>query len=636
MAFQNPLFYLLAFKTKRTNLYYWAFLAILCSLCYLVGLWTHSSSTTTASISSTFSGVSCSDQPHTTTTTTTVRLDFSAHHQSPDPPAQAARLDPIPPCDAKLSEYTPCEDGQRSLKFDRNMLIYRERHCPEPHEVLRCRIPAPHGYRVPFRWPESRDSVWYANVPHKWLTVEKKNQNWVRFVRDRFKFPGGGTMFPNGADAYIDDIDRLINLKDGSVRTAIDTGCGVASWGAYLLSRNIIAVSFAPRDTHEAQVQFALERGVPALIGVLASIRLPYPSRAFDMAHCSRCLIPWGQHDGHYLIEVDRVLRPGGYWILSGPPINWEKHWKGWNRTREDLKTEQTMIENVARSLCWKKLKQKDDLAIWQKPTNHVHCIMNRKVFKYPQMCQAEDPDKAWYTKMENCLTPLPEVSDIKKVAGGELPKWPERLTAIPPRISGGTLEGITAEIFRENTELWRKRVAYYKSLDSQLAEQGRYRNLLDMNSFLGGFAAALVDDPVWVMNVVPVEAQINTLGAIYERGLIGTYQNWCEAMSTYPRTYDFIHADSVFSLYKDRCDIKDVLLEMDRILRPEGSVVFRDDVDYLVKIKSIIDGMQWESRIVDHENGPHQREKILLAAKQYWTAPAPGQNKGGSKSASS
>lgn len=70
----------------------------------------------------------------------------------------------------------------------------------------------------------------------------------------------------------------------------------VASWGAYLLSRNILAISFAPRDTHEAQVQFALERGVPALIGVIASKRLPYPSRAFDMAHCSRCLIPWGEY----------------------------------------------------------------------------------------------------------------------------------------------------------------------------------------------------------------------------------------------------------------------------------------------------------------------------------------------------
>lgn len=67
----------------------------------------------------------------------------------------------------------------------------------------------------------------------------------------------------------------------------------VASWGAYLLKRNVLAMSFAPRDNHEAQVQFALERGVPAIIGVLGSIRLPYPSRAFDMAQCSRCLIPW-------------------------------------------------------------------------------------------------------------------------------------------------------------------------------------------------------------------------------------------------------------------------------------------------------------------------------------------------------
>lgn len=70
----------------------------------------------------------------------------------------------------------------------------------------------------------------------------------------------------------------------------------VASWGAYLMSRNITTMSFAPRDNHEAQVQFALERGVPAMIGVIASKRLPYPSRAFDMAHCSRCLIPWHKY----------------------------------------------------------------------------------------------------------------------------------------------------------------------------------------------------------------------------------------------------------------------------------------------------------------------------------------------------
>jgi hypothetical protein len=30
-------------------------------------------------------------------------------------------------------------------------------------------------------------------------------------------------------------------------------------------------------------------------------------------------------------------------------------------------------------------------------------------------------------------------------------------------------------------------------------------------------------------------------------------YDCRCEGMSTYPRTYDLIHADSVFTLYKNR-----------------------------------------------------------------------------------
>lgn len=128
---------------------------------------------------------------------------------------------------------------------------------------------------------------------------------------------------------------------------------------------------------------------------------------------------------------------------------------------------------------------------------------------------------------METCLTNLPEVSTNQDVAGGELLKWPERLNAVPPRISRGTLEGITAETFQKDTALWNRRVSYYKAVNNQLEKPGRYRNILDMNAYLGGFAAALINDPLWVMNVVPVQAKANTLGVIYERGLIGTYQDW-------------------------------------------------------------------------------------------------------------
>lgn len=127
---------------------------------------------------------------------------------------------------------------------------------------------------------------------------------------------------------------------------------------------------------------------------------------------------------------------------------------------------------------------------------------------------------------METCLTPLPEVVSKDEVAGGSLEKWPKRLTAVPPRITRGMINGVTAEMFHKDMELWKKRVSYYKTVNNQLGE-GRYRNILDMNAFLGGFGANLIDGPVWVMNVVPMEAKANTLGAIYERGLIGTYQSW-------------------------------------------------------------------------------------------------------------
>lgn len=208
-------------RAKQTNLYGVILVTILCAASYSLGIWNARGGISRASLAS---------LPCTFPNKTSPTLAFVARHTSPDPPPSetTARVVQIPSCGVEFSEYTPCESVNRSLSFPRDRLIYRERHCPPKNEILRCRIPAPYGYSVPFRWPESRDVAWFANVPHTELTVEKKNQNWVRYENDRFLFPGGGTMFPRGADAYIDEIGRLINLKDGSVRTAIDTGCGVS------------------------------------------------------------------------------------------------------------------------------------------------------------------------------------------------------------------------------------------------------------------------------------------------------------------------------------------------------------------------------------------------------------------------
>lgn len=65
-------------------------------------------------------------------------------------------------------------------------------------------------------------------------------------------------------------------------------------------------------------------------------------------------------------------------------------------------------------------------------------------------------------------------------------------------------------------------------------------------------FAAALKDLDIWVLNVVNIDSP-DTLPIIYERGLFGIYHDWCESFSTYPRTYDLLHADHLFSRLQKR-----------------------------------------------------------------------------------
>lgn len=534
-------------------------------------------------------------------------LRYETHHSR-----SRVSNDNFEPCNDKFTDYTPCHDQKRAMKFPRDNMIYRERHCPSQEQKLRCLVPAPKGYVVPYPWPLSRDYVPYVNVPYKSLVVEKAIQNWVQYEGHVFRFPGGGTQFPQGAEKYIDQLCSVIPIANGTVRTALDTGCGVASLGAYLLSRNVLTMSFAPKDSHEAQVQFALERGVPAVIGVFGSVKLPYPSNAFDMAHCSRCLIPWSLNDGMYMMEVDRVLRPGGYWVLSGPPINWRNNYHAWQRTEADLEAEQAKIEATAKLLCWEKISEMDEIAIWRKRDDANSCTVKQEE-RPVSTCTSKDADDVWYKKMEVCVNHFPEAYNAV-----DLKPFPERLTAIPPRIARNTVPEMSSESYMEDSKLWKNYVVAYKQVNKYI-DSGRYRNIMDMNAGIGSFAAAIESPKLWVMNVVPTISEASTLGVIYERGLIGIYHDWCEAFSTYPRTYDLIHANGVFSLYKDKCKVEDMLIEMDRILRPEGSVIIRDDVDMVVKVKKMAKAMRWNSKLIDNVVGSSNSTKVLFVVKQYW-----------------
>lgn len=195
----------------------------LCCFCYLLGAWQKSGFGKGDSIAMKMSKVA-----EMTDCGVKSDLDFEPHHKFVGTfESHDVIIKKYEACDVKYSDYTPCQEQDRAMKFPREDMVYRERHCPPDEEKLRCLIPAPFGYRTPFSWPKSRDYAYYANVPYKHLTVEKAGQHWVDFEGDVFKFPGGGTMFPQGADAYIEELASVIPISDGTIRTALDTGCGV-------------------------------------------------------------------------------------------------------------------------------------------------------------------------------------------------------------------------------------------------------------------------------------------------------------------------------------------------------------------------------------------------------------------------
>lgn len=500
-------------------------------------------------------------------------------------------------------DYIPCLDNVEAIKklTSTKHFEHRERHCPQ--EPPTCLVPLPPGYKLPLHWPESREKVWYSNVPHTKLAEVKKHQNWMRVEGEHVIFPGGGTQFRNGALHYIDFIEETIpDVAWGKhSRVILDVGCGVASFGGFLFEKDVLTMSLAPKDEHEAQVQFALERGIPAISAVMGTKRLPFPSAAFDIVHCARCRVPWHADGGRLLLELNRLLRPGGYFVWSATPVYQNKN--------EDVGIWKAMSSLTA-SICWDLLAKKSDginevgVAIYRKPTSN-HCYESRRNNDPPLCAEADDPYAAWYVPMESCLHRVP--TDEER--GTEWPEeWPQRLEKVP-----FWLKGDAQDRFSSETEHW-KRIVSKSYLQGLGIDWSAVRNVMDMKAVYGGFAAALASQPVWVMNVVPTDAK-NTLPIIYDRGLFGIHHDWCESFSTYPRSYDLLHADHLFSGLTKRCSLVAVMAEVDRILRPGGYVIFRDKVDTLNEMESMIRSLQWDIRLTYTQ----EKEGILCAQKTMW-----------------
>ncbi|KAE8666497.1 putative pectin methyltransferase QUA2 [Hibiscus syriacus] len=535
-------------------------------------------------------------------------------------------------CPEELENYIPCFNVSENLDSGFSDGNRYDRECRQGSRQS-CLVLPPLNYKIPLRWPIGRDIIWVSNVKITGQEVFSSGSLTKRMMmleEEQISFRSASPMF-DGVEDYSHQIAEMIGLRNESnfiqagIRTILDIGCGYGSFGAHLFSKQILTMCIANYESSGSQVQLTLERGLPAMIGSFSSKQLPYPSLSFDLLHCAFSGIDWDQKGGIFLIEVDRVLKPGGYFVWTSPLTNVHS-----TRSDKEKQKRWNFVRDLAENLCWELMSQQDKTVVWKK-TSKKSCYNSRKPGSGPSICsRGQDAESPYYRPLQNCIGGM---HSRRWVPIEERETWPSRSNLKPTELA---LYGLQSEELNEDTANYKTTVCNYWSLLSPLIfsdhpkrpgdedpspPYNMLRNVLDMNTRYGGLNAALLEagKSVWVMNVVPT-TEPNYLPLILDRGYFGVLHDWCEAFPTYPRTYDMVHVEGLLSLEASqhwRCNMLHIFIEIDRLLRPEGWIIIHDTTPLIESARALTRQLKWEARVI--EIGSNNNERLLICQKPFF-----------------
>ncbi|GAB4840108.1 hypothetical protein Ancab_020868 [Ancistrocladus abbreviatus] len=310
-------------------------------------------------------------------------------------------------CGKERENFVPCYNVSANLLASLKDGEEFNRHCELWRNEERCLVRPPKDYKIPLRWPAGRDVIWSGNVKitkDQFLSSGSMTKRMMLLEENQITFHADDGLIFDGVKDYSRQIAEMIGLASDSdflnagVQTVLDIGCGFGSFGAHLVSLKLMVVCIAAYEVTGSQVQLALERGLPAMIGNFISRQLPYPSLSFDMVHCAQCSIDWDEKDGMFILEVDRLVKPGGYFVLTSAT----------SKSRGSLLTTRkgnmlTPVEEFTQKICWSLLDQQDETFIWQK-TADTHCHASRKQGSIP-LCKEEHDSQSYYHPLVPCIS---------------------------------------------------------------------------------------------------------------------------------------------------------------------------------------------------------------------------------------
>ncbi|CAH1421807.1 unnamed protein product [Lactuca virosa] len=137
-------------------------------------------------------------------------------------------------------------------------------------------------------------------------------------------------------------------------------------------------------------------------------------------------ILPWHIERGKLLLELNRLLRPGGYFVLSATPIN--------QKLPEDVEIWEAMTK-LTKAMCWELIVVNKDkvnkvgVVVYQKPMSN-ECYEGRPQNDPPLSNESDDPNAAWKVPLQTCMHKVPIGAEVR---GSQWPKeWPARVEKAP------------------------------------------------------------------------------------------------------------------------------------------------------------------------------------------------------------
>ena len=114
-------------------------------------------------------------------------------------------------------------------------------------------------------------------------------------------------------------------LGEVAGRRVLEVGCGAAMCSRWLVGQGARPVAF---DLSAGMLRHAragaAETGIDVALVQADAAHLPFRDATFDLAFTAFGAVPFVEDSGAVMLEVARVLRPGGRWVFATThPIRW-------------------------------------------------------------------------------------------------------------------------------------------------------------------------------------------------------------------------------------------------------------------------------------------------------------------------